>query len=286
MIWFLVGRIWFFGVGCHDQKNVEIPVVQKKEPVQNPVPPPKPTEKAKEKAPDFPKHGVVMSSNTKLSKEECIQKFPSCIAVPMTVSKESSEYFVPSFQSENVDISVERQKKMLGTTYREGCPVGLDELKLVRFFHWNEQGGIQWGEIVVAREEAKNMEDIFRTLYDMQFPFTSAKPMFHFDGNDDRSMEANNTSAFNCRKVKNTSRYSEHSYGKAIDVNPLWNPWVSTKGRVDPPSGKPFVDRNLDKKGLIKAQDDVVQLFEQKGWKWGGYWRTSKDYQHFSVSGR
>ena len=232
------------------------------------------------KAPDFPKNGMLLSPQIKLSQQECTQKFPSCSVV------QDTSYFAPTFQSEILDLSVERQQQMLGKTFREGCPVGFDALALVRFLHWNEQLGVQWGEVVVAHEEAKNMEEIFRSLYEIQFPITSAKPMFHFDGNDDLSMEANNTSVFNCRKVKNSKRYSEHSYGKAIDINPLWNPWVSKSGRVDPPSGKPFVDRNLEIKGLIKAQDEVVRLFESKGWKWGGYWRNSKDYQHFSVSGR
>lgn len=232
------------------------------------------------KVPDFPKYGTLLFTQTKLSQQECLQKFPSCSAVKNT------SYFTPRFQSEILDISVERQQQMLSKTFREGCPVGFDALALVRFLHWNEQFGVQWGEVVVAREEAQNMEEVFGSLYEIQFPLTSAKPMFHFDGNDDLSMEANNTSAFNCRKVKNSKRYSEHSYGKAIDINPLWNPWVSKSGRVDPPSGKPFVDRNLEIKGLIKARDEVVQLFESKGWKWGGYWRNSKDYQHFSVSGR
>ena len=225
----------------------------------------------------FPTHGIVITKI--LSQEECEQKFPSCS------SFEPGNFF-PSFQSEILDILEERQQLMKGKTWNEGCPIGFEDLAVVRLLHWNETGGVQWGEIVVAKEEAVNMVDIFQYLYDKKFPMTSVKPMYHFDGNDDLSMKANNTSAFNCRKVKNSNRFSEHSYGKAIDVNPLWNPWVSKKGRVDPPSATDFVDRNLDKKGLLKTDDDVVRQFQKYGWKWGGYWNSSKDYQHFSVSGR
>ena len=106
-----------------------------------------------------------------------------------------------------------------------------------------------------------------------------------FDGSDDASMNANNTSGFNCRRIKNTTKWSNHSYGKAIDVNPLWNPWV--RGEVvDPPAGKEFVDRNLGKPGIIKAGDFVVEAFAKEGWIWGGYWKNTKDYQHFSSNGR
>ena len=109
--------------------------------------------------------------------------------------------------------------------------------------------------------------------------------MFHFDGSDDASMKANNTSAFNCRNIKNTNRYSQHSYGEAIDVNPLWNPWV--KGTlVDPPEGQDFLDRTSDLPGLIRDGDPIVKIFAEKGWKWGGYWTSRKDYQHFSTSGK
>ena len=119
------------------------------------------------KVPDFPNSGTLLSLK-QISQQECLQKFPSCSAVKNT------SYFAPRFQSEIFDLSVERQQQMLSKTFREGCPVGFDALALVRFLHWNEQFGVQWGEVVVAREEAQNMEEIF--VLCMTFNFHSHQP--------------------------------------------------------------------------------------------------------------
>lgn len=110
-----------------------------------------------------------------------------------------------------------------------------------------------------------------------------------FGGSDDRSMEANNTSAFNCRKVAFGTALSAHATGIAIDLNPVENPYVR-KGIVLPPSGKDFASpearRASDTVGLITADGPVVKIFEKRKWVWGGKWRTLKDYQHFSRNGR
>nr|WP_231127486.1 M15 family metallopeptidase [Motilibacter aurantiacus] len=98
-------------------------------------------------------------------------------------------------------------------------------------------------------------------------------------------MAANNTSAYNCRKVAGTGRWSEHSYGRAVDVNPVQNPYV--KGRVvQPAAGRAYVDRSRDAAGLLRAGEPAVEAFTARGWGWGGSWRSSKDYQHFSSTGR
>ena len=101
-----------------------------------------------------------------------------------------------------------------------------------------------------------------------------------FGGQDLASMQANNTSAFNCRNVAGTSSLSWHAYGLAIDINPLVNPYVTQRG-VSPPEGAPYVDRASTTPGLITPGDVVTTAFEQAGWSWGGTWR-SPDYQHFA----
>ena len=98
-------------------------------------------------------------------------------------------------------------------------------------------------------------------------------------------MAANNTSAFNCRKKTGGKSWSEHSYGAAIDVNTIQNPYVRG-ARVLPPAGRPYVDRDPTVPGLIVAEGAVVKAFRDIGWKWGGHWRSLKDYQHFSASGK
>jgi hypothetical protein len=105
-----------------------------------------------------------------------------------------------------------------------------------------------------------------------------------FGGDDDRSMTANNSSGFNCRPVSGTSRWSEHAYGRAVDINPRQNPYVTARGAVLPPEGEAFVDRRHVRPGMV--DESVVDAFARIGWRWGGSWRSGQDYQHFSATGR
>jgi len=111
------------------------------------------------------------------------------------------------------------------------------------------------------------------------------EPVDAFGGDDDRSMAANNTSAFNCRTIAGSSRWSEHAFGRAIDINPVQNPYVRGAS-VDPPAGATFLDRASGAPGLITADGPVVAAFAKIGWRWGGAWSAGQDYQHFSASGR
>ncbi|MDH3707037.1 MAG: M15 family metallopeptidase, partial [Acidimicrobiia bacterium] len=95
----------------------------------------------------------------------------------------------------------------------------------------------------------------------------------------------NNTSAYNCRTVAGTSTWSQHAYGRAVDINPLVNPWVQGNV-VDPPEGAPYVIRDPAVAGLIVPGDVVTGAFAAIGWGWGGTWTSTKDYQHFSATGR
>jgi hypothetical protein len=97
-------------------------------------------------------------------------------------------------------------------------------------------------------------------------------------------MRANNTSGYNCRTVAGSSKLSQHALGRAIDINPLVNPYVKG-GTVDPPEGAPWADRSRNDPGMIKAGDAVVRAFARQGWGWGGAWSSGQDYQHFSASG-
>lgn len=159
------------------------------------------------------------------------------------------------------------------------------DLRILSLSHWNYAGSVSTGKLVVAAGLANQVVDIFRDLYEAGFPIERMELVDKYDGDDDKSMAANNTSAFNCRLVTGGSTYSEHSYGRAIDINPLVNPYV--KGStVLPPAGSAYVDRSLDAPGMIHAEDEVVQAFAARGWIWGGSWSSLKDYQHFSTTGK
>jgi hypothetical protein len=124
-----------------------------------------------------------------------------------------------------------------------------------------------------------------RSMYRNDFKIRRMRLVDHYGGSDRRSMRADNTSAFNCRRVAGTTRWSEHAYGRAIDINPVENPYVASDGTVSPRRGSAYVDRSRHAKGMIHARDSTVRAFRRVGWGWGGYWRSSKDYQHFSASG-
>ena len=173
----------------------------------------------------------------------------------------------------------------LRSSWREGCPVEVEALLAVEVSHFGFDGEVHAGTLVVATEVAEDIVEIMSTLFANAFPIERMEPVDVYDGDDDLSMAANNTSAFNCRPVTGGSSWSEHSYGSAIDVNPLVNPYV-VGGTVLPPEGAAYADRDLDAPGMIHDGDLVVETFAAHGWIWGGTWSSPKDYQHFSVSGR
>ena len=168
-------------------------------------------------------------------------------------------------------------------SYRAGCPVGPADLRTVRVVHWGFDERAHTGTVIVHRRVASDVVAIFRRLYAARFPIRRMVPVSVFRGSDDRSMAADNTSAFNCRFVSGTRRWSMHAYGMAIDVNPVENPYVSG-ARVSPAAGRAYLDRRA-RPGVIRAGDAVVRAFAAGGWKGGGTWSTP-DYQHFSTPGR
>jgi hypothetical protein len=158
------------------------------------------------------------------------------------------------------------------------------ELRAVDVSHWGYDGEVHTGRLIVAAGLTEDIVGIMHDLYDARFPIERMEPIDVFGGDDDQSMAANNTSAFNCRPVTGGTSWSEHSYGRAIDVNPLVNPYVRGS-TVLPPAGAPYADRSRDAPGMIHAGDEVVDAFAARGWKWGGYWDSPTDYQHFSTTG-
>jgi hypothetical protein len=173
----------------------------------------------------------------------------------------------------------------LPSSWREGCPSDVEALRSVDVSHVGYDGEVHTGRLIVAAEVAEDMVDIMSQLFEAAFPIERMEPVDVYGGDDDLSMAANNTSAFNCRPVTGGGSWSEHSYGTAIDVNPLVNPYV-VGGTVLPPAGAAYADRSLDASGMIHDGDVVVEAFASHGWIWGGTWSSPKDYQHFSTSGR
>lgn len=173
----------------------------------------------------------------------------------------------------------------LYASWRPGCPVPVDQLRAIDIRHFGNDGAVHTGRLIVAANLAPGMVEIFRDLYEARFPIQRMEPIDKYGGDDMKSIKANNTSAFNCREVTGGGGWSEHAYGRAIDVNPFVNPYV--KGStVLPPEAAPYTDRSRKDPGMIHSDDAVVRAFAARGWSWGGYWSSLKDYQHFSTSGR
>lgn len=162
----------------------------------------------------------------------------------------------------------------------------VDSLRLLTVNHWDFTGSVQTGELVIHRDHAAQVMAVIQDLFDRRFPIERMELIDKYKGDDDLSVAANNTSAFNCRSVTGRPGVnSQHSYGWAIDINPVQNPYVSN-GKVSPPAAAGFKDRTRNDPGMILAGDSVVKAFESIGWEWGGNWSNPKDYQHFSATGR
>lgn len=174
--------------------------------------------------------------------------------------------------------------RMRGLSYPAGCSVARADLRYVKVLHYGFDGRIRLGELVCHKAIAAEAAQIFRQLYDARYPIESIRLIDDFGADDERSMRANNTSCFCYRKVKGQSRLSKHALGRAIDLNPLYNPCVRTiRGRrsIQPSTAVRYADRNASFDHKITRADKAYQLFTSNGFRWGGAWRTVKDYQHF-----
>ena len=192
--------------------------------------------------------------------------------------------FAPAFHGSAEPIGPQLRERMTGVSWHRGCPVGFGQLRLLRVDHWGFDGEVHHGRLVVNRDSAQPMLQTMRELYRLRFPIRRMRLVDAYGADDHRSMDADNTSAFNCRFVAGTSRWSEHAYGHAIDVNPIENPYVTSDGYVSPQAGVPYKDRARQAEGLIHRQGPVIAAFRNIGWQWAGV-SWPKDYQHFSVSG-
>jgi D-alanyl-D-alanine carboxypeptidase len=197
----------------------------------------------------------------------------------------SGERAAPTFQGRAERIDAATRERMSGVSWRPGCPVGFAELRLLTVSHWGFDGRVHTGRLVVHRDYAEGMVGAMRKLFRLQYPIRQMRLVDAYGADDHRSMDADNTSAFNCRYVAGSPGvWSEHAYGRAVDVNPIENPYVTDSGHVSPPAGARFADR-AHAKGVIHRGGPVVRAFEAIGWEWGGNWSWPKDYQHFSATG-
>lgn len=188
----------------------------------------------------------------------------------------------PEFLSS--EISDEIFDRMYGKSYKDDCTVPREELRYLKLAHYGFDGRVHQGELVVNVSIADEVLDIFKELYEIQYPIEKMHLIDDYDADDERSMADNNSSAFNYRVISGTSKLSNHSKGLAIDINPLYNPYVHKNTGTEawePANAAAYTDRSLEFEHKIDEADECYRIFTEHGFSWGGSWSSSKDYQHF-----
>lgn len=152
----------------------------------------------------------------------------------------------------------------------------IQSLELLTVEYFSFDGKLHRGQLVINSEVKKDIEEIFLFIKETKFPLEKVIPISQYVWSDEKSMLDNNTSAFNYRVVKGSKVTSAHSYGLAIDINPLLNPHI--KRGIISPAGASY---DVNQVGTLSANSPLVKEFKERKWTWGGSWRSSKDYQHF-----
>jgi hypothetical protein len=179
---------------------------------------------------------------------------------------------------------------LIGRNWTPGCPVAIHDLRVVHVSHWNYRGDVATGPLVLHERVARDVLWVFQRLFRAKFRIQAIelaakdRPITREDywNTSRRSV----TASFNCRPATDSTTLSQHSYGWAIDINPLQNPYVRSDGSTLRHIAQLFKDRSLQRMGMIHDGDIVVRSFAAIGWEWGGHWHTLKDYMHFSLTGR
>ena len=180
--------------------------------------------------------------------------------------------------------------RIYGNSYKKDCRVLRSSLRYLHLLHYTLDGRIKLGEMICHKDIADDLTDIFRKLFEAKYPIENMQLIDNYGADDIRSMEYNNTTCFNYRTVAGSKKLSNHSLGKAVDINPLYNPYVKRRKdgtyKVSPEKGRQYADRTKTFKYKIDRNDLAYRLFKQHGFRWGGDYRSLKDYQHFEKEDR
>lgn len=197
----------------------------------------------------------------------------------MPAKKQNASFYI-------FEISDSLFEKMQGKSYKSNCTVPREDLRYVHILHQGFDGKSHEGELVCNKSVAEAFLDIFQKLYEASYPLERVCLVDDYDADDELSMRANNCSAFNFRFISYTTKISKHGLGLAVDINPLYNPYVKmVDGQlsIEPATGASYVDRSKDFPHKIDENDLACRLFKEHGFDWGGDWTDSKDYQHFEM---
>lgn len=170
------------------------------------------------------------------------------------------------------------------STWRRSCPVEASDLAYLTLSFWGFDRAHHTGELLVHRSVARDVVSVFRSLHRARWPIEEMRITRAVELDAPPTGDGNNTGAFACRPARLSSDWSEHAYGLAVDINPFHNPYVR-EDLVLPERAIAYRDRSWRRPGMIFPKDVVTRAFARIGWSWGGNWRSSKDWMHFSRSG-
>lgn len=177
--------------------------------------------------------------------------------------------------------------RMKGKSYKDNCPIPLEDLRYLHVLHKDLNGVTHEGELVCNVYIASDVLEIFRAMFLAGYPIERVRLVDEYNADDETSMRDNNSSCFNFRFISHTTRISKHGLGLAVDINTLYNPYVKTvdgKLIIEPATAVEYTDRSKNFPYKIEKGDLCYKLFTERGFEWGGEWKTVKDYQHFEVS--
>lgn len=177
--------------------------------------------------------------------------------------------------------------RMKGKSYKDNCPIPLEDLRYLHVLHKDINGITHEGELVCNVYIASDVLEIFRALFLADYPIERVRLVDEYGADDETSMRDNNSSCFNFRFISHTTKISKHGLGLAVDINTLYNPYVKTvngKLIIEPATAGEYTDRSKNFPYKIEKGDLCYKLFTKRGFEWGGEWKTVKDYQHFEVS--
>ncbi len=208
------------------------------------------------------------------------------MAKPCQATKKKVHTYKKGFTYQKIDDEI--AERIRGKSYKKGAKISMNELRYLRMRYIDFEGNVQNGEMIVNKKIAKRTLKVFYRLYKIKYPIQKMVLVDEYDADDEASMAANNSSAFNYRKIANSNKLSKHSLGMAIDINPRINPYITSYG-IAPANSKVYKQRNVAKcrgkykKYMIHRGDKVYNIFKKYGFSWGGDWKNSKDYQHFEA---
>lgn len=210
-----------------------------------------------------------------------ISEIPKDSSLNEVVSSKINEQ--PVFVSQ--EISDEIYQKMLGNSIpiNYQSKIDLSTLSYLQISYIGFDGKMHIGEMITSSKLSNEVLDIFKELYNIQYPIEKIKLIDEYNANDELSMSNNNTSCFCYRVISGTKSLSNHALGSAIDINPLYNPYVN-KEIVSPAISTIYANRTTNFEHKITKGDAVYNIFTSRGWTWGGDWKNPKDYQHFEKN--